>query len=955
MLQKKMLIIGIIIMLFSLEYHSPAKNTKRLLDPLALPGTSSFFQTPIQVPKKRQLTNSFWESRTPFTKRVLAAGGTSKLLDPLLGGTKNVISGCQILPVNNIWNTPIDTLPVDAFSSQYINTIGSNTNVHADFGSGLWDGGPIGIPFVTVPGSQPKVAVVFDYDDESDPGPYAIPSDAPIEGGSGSDGDRHVLVLDRDNCILYELYYAYPQGDGSWTAGSGAIYNLNSNALRPASWTSADAAGLPILPGLVLYDEVASGEIDHAIRFTVPQTQRKYVWPARHYASSLTGSQYPPMGQRFRLKADFDISGYSATNQVILRALKKYGMILADNGSGIFISGVPDSRWNNSDLHNLHNVKASNFEAVDVSSLMISANSGQALQGAAAKTITVTSPAGGESWVTGSTHTITWTSTGTITNVQIQLLKGVSSLSTLSASTSNDGSFSWTLSGSLSTGSDYQIKITDTSDSSVSDSGSSFSITVPSGSNGEIQLNRNQLNFGAVVSGSNTGGQHFLISNSGTGTLNWTISDNRSWLNVSPSSGSDDGNVFVSVNTSSLSTGSYSGTVTVSSGNASNSPQTVTVNLTVKNNASDQAPFGSFDTPTHGSTVRSSIAVTGWALDDVSVDSIKIYRQSGSNWLYIGDAVMVEGARSDIETSFPSYPNHYRGGWGYMLLTNFLPGGGNGTYVLSAVATDSGGHQTTLGTKTITCDNAGAVKPFGAIDTPVQGGIISGSSYVNFGWALTPQPNAIPTNGSTIDVYIDGKKAGNPVYNNYRADIATLFPGYANSNGAVGYFYIDSTQYDNGVHTIAWSVTDDANNIDGVGSRYFTVNNSGSRIHQNRDLPHFDQDLAQFSPAAVTVKKGFQNQTSPQTIRPNEIGIINIKIKPMQRIAIDLFGASSVKSAAAAITPLPIGSILDEEKGIFYWLPGPGFKGIFNLAFMVKDDLGNWVKRIINIEIVTGE
>ncbi len=258
---------------------------------------------------------------------------------------------CRLLPANNIWNTPVDTLPVDANSSLYINTIGADDNVHADFGSGTWNGAPIGIPFITVPGSQEKVNVTFTYDDESDPGPYPVPEDAPIEGGSGSSGDRHVLVIDRDNCILYELYSAYPQGDGSWTAGSGAIYDLNSNALRPAGWTSADAAGLPILPGLVRYEEVAAGEINHAVRFTVPRTRRAYVWPARHYASSLTGTQYPPMGQRFRLKADFDISGYSTHTQVILQALKKYGMILADNGSSWFIAGAPDSRWNNSVLH----------------------------------------------------------------------------------------------------------------------------------------------------------------------------------------------------------------------------------------------------------------------------------------------------------------------------------------------------------------------------------------------------------------------------------------------------------------------------------------------------------------------------------------------------------------------------------------------------------------------------
>jgi hypothetical protein len=287
------------------------------------------------------------------------------------------LAGCAVFPVDNVWNVPVDTLPVDANSATYVATIGADRHVHADFGSGTWEGGPIGIPYVDVPGTQPMVAVTFDYDDESDPGPYPIPTDAPIEGGSDSDGDRHVLVLDRDNCILYEMFYAFPQADGSWHAGSGAIFDLNSNALRPAGWTSADAAGLPILSGLVRYDEVAGGEIRHALRFTAPQTRQEYLWPARHFASSLTGAEYPPMGQRFRLRADFDISGFSPEVQVILHALKKYGMILADNGSAWYISGVPDERWDNDHLHELHQVHGSDFEAVDESSLMVDPDSSQ--------------------------------------------------------------------------------------------------------------------------------------------------------------------------------------------------------------------------------------------------------------------------------------------------------------------------------------------------------------------------------------------------------------------------------------------------------------------------------------------------------------------------------------------------------------------------------------------------
>ena len=311
-----------------------------------------------------------------MTSRVVRILFTVGLLT-ICGQAQPRIAGCAVFPANNIWNTPIDKLPVDANSGRYVSTIGATQPAHADFGSGLWDGGPIGIPFVDVPGTQAKVTVKFDYDDESDHAGYPIPANVPIEGGAASSGDRHVLVVDHDNCILYELYSAYPQPDGSWQAGSGAIFDLKANTLRPAGWTSADAAGLPITSGLVRYDETAAGEIDHAIRFTAPQTRTTYVWPARHYASDLSAIDYPPMGQRFRLKVSFDVSSFSTTVQVILRALKKYGMILADNGSSWYLSGAPDERWDNDALHEISRLQGSDFEAVDEASLMADPNSGR--------------------------------------------------------------------------------------------------------------------------------------------------------------------------------------------------------------------------------------------------------------------------------------------------------------------------------------------------------------------------------------------------------------------------------------------------------------------------------------------------------------------------------------------------------------------------------------------------
>jgi hypothetical protein len=302
---------------------------------------------------------------------VLASPGQARASGP-------AVVGCPLQPADNIWNVRVDGLQVASSSASFITTIGTNGTLHPDFGAGIWDGGPIGIPFVTVPGDQPRVPVTFLYASESDPGPYPVPPGAPIEGGSQSGGDRHVLVIDTAHCVLYELFAAYPQADGSWRADSGAIFDLGSNALRPDTWTSADAAGLPILPGLVRYDEVASGEIRHALRFTAPVTQKKHVWPARHDASSNTSATVPPMGQRFRLKKSFDFSAYPLTVKIILTALRDYGMILADNGSAWYLSGVPDPRWNDDELVSwLRRVPGSAFEAVDVLPLKIDPNSGQ--------------------------------------------------------------------------------------------------------------------------------------------------------------------------------------------------------------------------------------------------------------------------------------------------------------------------------------------------------------------------------------------------------------------------------------------------------------------------------------------------------------------------------------------------------------------------------------------------
>lgn len=290
--------------------------------------------------------------------------------ESVISGVPNgSLHGQRPFPDDNWWNTDISASPVDANSATLISSCGL-TGLHPDFGT-VWAGAPNGIPYVLVRGTQKLVPVTFQYASESDPGPYPIPKNAPIEGGPNGTGDRHVLVLDVDHKLLYELFDAHPvNGGASWTAGSGAKFDMASNALRPMYWTSADAAGLPIFPGLVRYDEaVELGKIEHALRFTCPRTRRAFVDPARHYASTDVSASLPPMGMRVRLRANFDITPFPAEVRVILTAMKKYGMMVADNGSSWYVSGAPDARWSDANLATLRNVPASAFDVVQMGTI----------------------------------------------------------------------------------------------------------------------------------------------------------------------------------------------------------------------------------------------------------------------------------------------------------------------------------------------------------------------------------------------------------------------------------------------------------------------------------------------------------------------------------------------------------------------------------------------------------
>jgi hypothetical protein len=318
-------------------------------------------------------------------KHVLAALALGLAFAPARAATPT-IGGCQVFPANNIWNSRVDNLPVHLLSASWINAIGPSAKLHPDWGNVPTDF--FGIPFITVTGAQPLVDIIFDVPDESDPGPYPIPPNAPIEGGPSSTGDRHVLVIDTTNCILYELDAAVPQNGGaSWTAFSGAKWPLNSNVLRPQSFTSADAAGLPIFPGLVRWEEVAAGSINHAIRFTAqniygtaPGNVHQWIWPARHWSGTGSVATNPPMGARFRLKSSFDISTFDTRTQVILRAMQQYGLILADGGSNWFFQGVTDTLWPDIVFTELKTIAGSNFEAVDTLVLQINVDSAQAIQ-----------------------------------------------------------------------------------------------------------------------------------------------------------------------------------------------------------------------------------------------------------------------------------------------------------------------------------------------------------------------------------------------------------------------------------------------------------------------------------------------------------------------------------------------------------------------------------------------
>jgi hypothetical protein len=547
---------------------------------------------------------------------------------------------------------------------------------------------------------------------------------------------------------------------------------------------------------------------------------------------------------------------------------------------------------------------------------------------------------------------------------------------------STDGGSAWGgwTSGTSTLSPNSRVKVRQTSSAGYSTSttatltiggvSGSFSVTTGLQPIPIIHLNRTILNFGSQTGSQTTPSQSVMVSNSGTGTLFWTAMPSAAWITAAPGGGTGAGTIEIGLNLTGLAVGKYSGSVAFMDPNATNSPQNVAVNLEIYAAGGTKLPFGDFATPLDGTTgVTGAIPVTGWVLDDVQTTKVEIWRDpvlsAGEvNSLYfIGTAIFVEGARPDVEAAYPTYPLNSKAGWGYMLLTNFLPAQGNGTFKLYALATDKEGNVFTLGTRTIVCDNAHAAKPFGTIDTPSQGGDASGNPYLNFGWVLTPQPKTVPKNGSTIQVFVDSVLLGTlqtapNVYNQYRPDVSGNFPGLNNTGapglgGPVGAYFLNTTAYANGVHTIYWIAYDDAGAGDGIGSRYFNVVNTGAspepREAEANTLSAADLASVPRSYLPIRVNTGLDLKAEPRELLPGADGIYRIEIPEANRVEIDLGDdpkTASLKPGRSRsvgygivgneLRPLPIGSHLDTQTGRFSWMPGPGFVGTYDLVFVKK-------------------
>ena len=565
------------------------------------------------------------------------------------------------------------------------------------------------------------------------------------------------------------------------------------------------------------------------------------------------------------------------------------------------------------------------------------------------KMLHLVSPNGDETWAAGSRQAITWMFSDYDGPLAISLQRNGSKVMDLGTAQAGALSYSWTLPLGLAASDGYTVKIVGGANEDVSDA--PFSVV----SSPIMNLSQNTLNFGAA-SGLKTSSQKVYLRNAGNGIMSWSASTNRSWLSVSPASGTGNAWLTVSVNPAGLGANTYSGSISITAPSDPASPQQIATVLRVTSAGSP--PYGAFDSPANNASgIAGCIALSGWALDDLEVTGVKIFRnpQAGeptqaNGLVFLGDALFIEGARPDVETAYSGSPLNYRAGWGLMTLTNCLPNQGNGVFTMTAVATDREGHTITLGNKTLTVDNAHATKPFGTIDTPVQGGTVTASPCLSFGWALTPLPGLIPFDGSTIWVYIDGAPIGHPSYNHYRQDIASVFPNFSNSLGAVGVYSLETTGLAEGLHTIAWGVTDSLGRTGGIGSRYFSVLHSSSlAAERNRESIDVPLGAAQFwVTTPVRIRRGFERAAESVFPDPDRRSW-TVDLKSGEPLAIELDPGGywplsrHPKTAASSfsgyqivgnrIRPLPVGSRFDSQAGVFTWLPGAGFAGAFQLEF----------------------
>ena len=559
-----------------------------------------------------------------------------------------------------------------------------------------------------------------------------------------------------------------------------------------------------------------------------------------------------------------------------------------------------------------------------------------------------------------------------------------------SACTGSPVACTWTLT-TATAGSTYYFRVYAENTSGLRSAPSNEVSTVipttpPPPSGGGLALERGSLNFGAVNSsgsaiGPKTPSQRVMVNQTASGSpVSWTaasVGTSSSRISVSPTSGSGTRPITISLAATSLAAGTYTNTVRVTVGTTN---LDIPVTTRVYSAGTSGAPAGVFDTPTSGIVnVAGSLPVTGWAVDDVGIARVDIFRDAvGSEpagaQILLGSASLVSGSRPDVENLYPNSPLNYRAGWGFMVLTNMLPDlvngratGGNGAFRLHAYAIDTEGIATYLGAKNFQANNAASVKPFGTLDTPAQGGTASGSAYMVWGWAISPR-GTIPTNGSTITMYVDGVARGNPTYNNYRSDIATMFPGYANSNGAIGYLPFNTTTLANGTHTISWVVTDNLGNTEGIGSRFFTVQNGTSALTSNmtsvgavdsasQALKSSGEALGQTAEAVaevppdyslVEVRKVASDDSTPEIVFPEWSGEIKVRTRETEQIEVKLanqFGDGGATYEGYVVVggrmrPLPVGASLDPKTGLFTWQPGPGFLGRYRLVFLRTSETG---------------